>query len=70
MRSLLTRTNRKRLYVAALACLPLLVAYGAISSESAPLWADALAGILLVAAPATALGHLTPLSPETEESSP
>lgn len=70
MKPLLTRTNRKRIYVAAVAALPLLVLYGAISRESAPLWADALAGILLMAAPATALGHLTPTAPETEESSP
>lgn len=49
--------NRKLLYRILLAAIPLLVFYGVISQEAAPLWI-ALVGSFL--APSLALAHITP----------
>lgn len=50
----LTPAVRKWVYGVALALLPLLIAYGVLSAEDAPLWA-ALIGAVLV--PALAVTH-------------
>ena len=55
---LLSREGRKWLYGIALAVVPLLVVYGVISEEAAPLWI-ALVGSFL--APTLALTHLSPV---------
>lgn len=55
--------HRKWLYQVAMAGIPLLVAYGAVSESVAPLWA-ALVGSILV--PGLALSHLTPDSDSAE----
>ena len=52
-----TAGNRKLLYRISLALIPLLVFYGVISQDAAPLWV-ALVGSLL--APSLALAHITP----------
>jgi hypothetical protein len=52
-----TASNRKLLYRISLALIPLLVFYGVISQDAAPLWI-ALVGSLL--APSLALAHITP----------
>jgi len=57
---LLTRKNRARLYAVTIAVIALLVGYGLIDDGQAPLWLALAAAILGMAAPATALGHLTP----------
>lgn len=49
--------NRTWLYRVLLATVPLLVAYGAVSEDTAPLW---IALIGAVVAPAVALGHISP----------
>jgi hypothetical protein len=51
------RNHRKWLYGVALAGVPLLVAYGVVSEDAAPLWVAMIGAAL---APAVALGHLTP----------
>ena len=57
---LLSREGRKWLYALAVAVVPLLVLYGAISQESAPLWLAVVAALLGVASPAMALKNLPP----------
>ena len=65
---LLSREGRKWLYSVAVAVVPLLVLYGAISQEAAPLWLAVCAALLGVAAPAMALSHLTPAAQAPEDS--
>lgn len=60
---LLSREGRKWLYGIALTVVPLLVAYGVVTEDAAPLWI-ALIGSLL--APTLALTHLTPEEDEAE----
>lgn len=55
---LLSREGRKWLYGIALTVVPLLVAYGIVEEDAAPLWV-ALIGSLL--APTLALTHLSPV---------
>jgi hypothetical protein len=55
--------HRKWLYQIAMAGVPLLVAYGAVSESVAPLWI-ALIGSFLV--PTLALSHLSPDSDPVE----
>ena len=57
------REHRKWLYGISLAAIPLLVAYGVVSEDAAPLWV-ALVGSVL--APSLALSHLTPEEDEAE----
>lgn len=57
---LLSREGRKWLYTVALAAVPLLVLYGAISQEAAPLWLGLIAAFLGAASPVMALTHLAP----------
>lgn len=40
-------TTRKYIYGIALALLPLLIAYGVLSEEHAPLWAAAIGAVLV-----------------------
>ena len=54
---LLSRDGRKWIYGVCLAAVPLLVAYGAIEKDDAPLW---IALIGAVVAPVLALANLTP----------
>jgi hypothetical protein len=55
---LMSREGRKWLYGIALTAVPLLVVYGVISEDAAPLWV-ALVGSFL--APTLALTHLSPV---------
>lgn len=52
-----SRDGRKHLYLVCLAAVPLLVAYGIITADTAPLWI-ALAGAII--APSVALRNLSP----------
>jgi hypothetical protein len=49
--------HRKHLYMVSLAAIPLLVFYGLVSQDAAPLW---IALIGAVVAPSVALNHITP----------
>lgn len=60
---LVSREGRKWLYSVALAAVPLLVLYGAISQEAAPLWLGLIAAFLGAASPLMALSHLAPKEP-------
>lgn len=62
------REGRKWLYSLAVAMVPLLVLYGAISQEYAPLWLGVIAAFLGVASPIMALSHLTPREAGPEDS--
>ena len=57
MNKWLSREQRKWLYGVCLTVVPLLVFYGIINQDSAPLWIALVAAIL---SPAVALGNLTP----------
>lgn len=57
MKWLNSAAHRKLLYRISLAAVPLLVFYGVISQDAAPLWV-ALVGSIL--APSLALAHITP----------
>lgn len=52
-----SREGRKSLYVISLAVIPLLVFYGVITEDAAPLW---IALIASVPAPSMALAHMPP----------
>lgn len=54
---LISRDGRKWIYGVCLAAVPLLVAYGVLEKDDAPLW---IALIGAVVAPALALANLTP----------
>jgi len=56
----LTKTRRAYLYRISLVAVPVLIAYGALDPNKAPLWLALLAAILGVAAPVTALANLSP----------
>lgn len=58
-----SREGRKSLYVISLAVIPLLVFYGVITEDAAPLWIALVASIL---APSMALAHMPPKD-NTEE---
>jgi len=58
---LLSRDGRKWIYGVCLAAVPLLVLYGVIDEQAAPLWIAVIAAVI---APATALTHLTPVPDE------
>jgi len=49
--------HRRHLYMVSLALIPLLVFYGLVSQDAAPLW---IALIGAVVAPTVALNHITP----------
>ncbi len=57
-RWLMDRNNRKWLYLSSLAVVPLLVSYGVITQDSAPLWIALLGAVV---APGVALTHLSPV---------
>jgi hypothetical protein len=57
------REHRKWLYGIALTVVPLLVVYGVLSEEAAPLWIALIGSVL---APSLALSHLTPEEDEAE----
>jgi hypothetical protein len=61
---LLSRDGRKWVYGVALVAVPLLVLYGVIEEDSAPLW---IALIGAVVAPSMALTHLTPAPVEPDD---
>ena len=58
---LMSREGRKYIYIVSLAAIPLLVFYGVISEDAAPLWI-ALAGAVI--APVMALSPLSPEDPK------
>ncbi len=58
---LTSRSVRKSLYLVSLAAIPLLVFYGVITEDAAPLWL-ALVGSIL--APSMALAHMPPKDTE------
>jgi len=62
LNKIMSREGRKYIYIVSLAAIPLLVFYGVISEDAAPLWI-AFAGAVI--APVMALSHLTP--EDTEE---
>lgn len=64
---LTSRKGRQYLYSIAVVVIPVLVMYGVISQDSAPLWMAIVAAVLGVAAPAMALSHLTPEDPPKGE---
>lgn len=57
---LLSREGRKWLYGVAVTLIPLIVLYGVIDPQAAPLWLAVIAALLGVAAPAMALKNLPP----------
>lgn len=60
MNRYMTRRNRLWLYTITTAAIPLLVVYGVVSADTAPLWLTLAAAILGTASPLVALGHLSP----------
>ena len=58
LKKAMSREGRKYIYLISLAVIPLLVFYGVISEEAAPLW---IALVAAVVAPMTALTHLSPV---------
>lgn len=60
MEALLTRTVRKYLYGVTIALVALLVALNVIEPGVAPAWLGFAAAVLGVAAPLTAITHLSP----------
>jgi hypothetical protein len=63
---LLSREGRKWIYGVCLAAVPVLVLYGVIDEQAAPLWIAVIAAVI---APATALTHLTPVPVEPDDMS-
>jgi hypothetical protein len=57
---LMSREGRKYIYLVSVAAIPLLVFYGVISEDAAPLWVALVAAVV---APMTALTHLSPEEP-------
>lgn len=55
----LNKTTRLWLYGVAVAVVPIMVAYDAISTEHAPLWLAFIAAFLGLAAPATAMIYVS-----------
>ena len=60
-KKLTSREGRKSLYLISVAAIPLLVFYGVITEDAAPLWI-ALVGSIL--APSMALAHMPPKDTE------
>lgn len=60
MNAIMTRTVRKYLYGVTVAVMALLVGFEYVDAGQAPLWLAAAAAILGIAAPLTAITHLTP----------
>jgi hypothetical protein len=60
LKKAMSREGRKYIYVISLTVIPLLVFYGVISEEAAPLWVALVAAVV---APMTALTHLSPEEP-------
>ena len=61
---LFSREGRKWIYGVCLAVVPILVLYGVIDSEAAPLW---IALIGAIVAPTVALANLTPIPQEPDD---
>ncbi len=60
-KKLTSREGRKSLYLISLAAIPLLVFYGVITEDAAPLWVALIGSIL---APTMALAHMPPKDTE------
>jgi hypothetical protein len=60
LKKAMSREGRKSIYLVSVAAVPLLVFYGVISEDAAPLWVALVAAVV---APMTALTHLTPEEP-------
>ena len=60
-KKLTSREARKSLYLISLAVIPLLVFYGVITEDAAPLWIALIGSIL---APTMALAHMPPKDTE------
>lgn len=56
--------TRTYIYGLAIAVMPLLVAYGLLSAEQAPLWLALAAALLAVVPPALAARNVTPDAPK------
>jgi len=54
---IVSRDGRKWVYMLSLALIPLLVFYGVISEDSAPLWVALIGAVI---APTMALTHMSP----------
>lgn len=59
-------TQRAWLYRVSAVILPLLVAYGLLTDDKAPLWLALVGALLAVPAPVTASRHVTPDDIEDE----
>ena len=64
---LMTAAGRRWIYSVSIAAVALLVAYGLVRAEQAPLWLSLAAAVLGLAGPATALGHITPDPTDEDE---
>lgn len=62
-KTITSREGRKSLYVISLAVIPLLVFYGVITEDAAPLWVALIASVL---APSMALAHMPPKDNQEE----
>jgi hypothetical protein len=60
LKKAMSREGRKYIYLVSVAAIPLLVFYGVISEDAAPLWVALVAAVV---APMTALTHLSPEEP-------
>ena len=58
--------HRLWIYGAAASAIVLSQSYGLIAAEQAPLWLNLLAAVLGIAAPVTAMSHMTPDSDPVE----
>lgn len=60
MSSFFTKKNRAYIYTLAGVIVPVMIAYNIIEPEQAPMWLAVVAAVLGLAAPVTALSHMTP----------
>lgn len=61
-----TAKNRAWLYRIAIAAVALAAVYGVVDPDKTALWVSVIAAVLGIAAPATALRHITPDSDGSE----
>lgn len=61
-----TAKNRAWLYRIAIAAVALAAVYGVVDPDKTALWVSLIAAVLGIAAPATALRHITPDSDGSE----
>lgn len=67
---IMTARGRRWIYAISVAAIAVLVTYGRITSDQAPVWLTLIATGLGIAGPATALGHVTPDAPPEPPAEP